>query len=283
MLSKPLPFLPGGRKMAASKLNLNSCCINDAHVHPAFIIPYFAKSNPITVLRNMSTSLFALFVYLSGKKNVFLCIVFFLCPALLSQSSVFPVISISECLLFFSCNQTRRFIYVALKHHRNQLPSALPRRRAAHLYIHCIHPHTRWNAGAHDTHAHTHTQRCKHAGRWFTTSLFSNVLLASSLQHPFVFADRSWQQHLSMLPLPSLRQPTPLLSTPTSSPCWTHSCFQSFWEKNRDRILCTWMVAVVTRHAWGVPDTAVKRWSVISVSKDSVWWIVKEDSAQEGV
>lgn len=77
-----------------------------------------------------------------------------------------------------------------------------------HLYMHFIYPHTRWNTrtGAHDT--HTRAQRCKHAGQWFTTSLFSNVLLVSSLQHPFVFAGRSWQQHPSILPLPSLRQPT---------------------------------------------------------------------------
>lgn len=62
-------------------------------------------------------------------------------------------------------------------------------------------------AQAHMTHTHAHT-RCKHAGQWFTTSLFSNVLLVSSLQHPFVFAGRSWQQHPSILPLPSRRQPT---------------------------------------------------------------------------
>lgn len=47
-----------------------------------------------------------------------------------------------------------------------------------------------------------------HPKRWFTTSLFSNVLLASSLQHPFVTADRCWQQHPSILPLSSVCQPT---------------------------------------------------------------------------
>lgn len=86
------------------------------------------------------------------------------------------------------------------------------RSREPHLYMHFIHPHTRWTSRT----WHTHTHRCKQNGRWFTTSLFSNVLLASSLQHPFVFTDRSWQQHLSILPLPSLQQPTPLLSTATS-------------------------------------------------------------------
>lgn len=51
--------------------------------------------------------------------------------------------------------------------------------------MHFIHPHICWN-----------TRTGTHAGWWFTTLLFSSMLLASSLQHPFVFADRSWQQHL---------------------------------------------------------------------------------------
>lgn len=61
----------------------------------------------------------------------FVLIVFGLCATLLSQSSVCPIISISVCLLFFSCNQTHRFISVTLKDHRNQFPSTLPRGRAA--------------------------------------------------------------------------------------------------------------------------------------------------------
>lgn len=97
------------------------------------------------------------------------------------------------------------------------------RSREPHLYMHFIHPHARWTSRT----WHTHTHRCKQNGRWFTTSLFSNVLLASSLQHPFVFTDRSWQQHLSTLPLPSLQQPTPLLSTATSPTSPPNSLF--FW------------------------------------------------------
>lgn len=141
--------------MTASKLvNLNSWCINEAYVPPALIIlSWVAKRNPITVLRNISTLLFFFlfvsgffcFVYLSGKTNVRFCVVFFfLCTALFSQSSVFGVISISGCLLFFSCNQTRRFISVALKHHPNQFPSALLCGRATvgDTPVHAFHSHT---------------------------------------------------------------------------------------------------------------------------------------------
>lgn len=144
---------------------------------------------------------------------------------------------------FFCCNQTHRFISVILWHDLNQFPSTLTSWRVAvrdgtlqlrHTYIDTptqtlsisftfthmvvkaqrqvpIYPHTR----------HTHT----HSYWWFTTSLFSNVLLASSLQLPFVTADRSWQQHLSILPLSLLCQPTLFLSTVTSVSFLT-------WRKN---------------------------------------------------
>lgn len=103
-------------------------------------------------------------------------------------------------------------------------------------HTHFIHPHTHRRTPTCDTY------RSKHAGRWFTTTLFSNVLLASSLQHPFVFADRSWQQHLSILALPSLRQPTPFLSAVTSSPCWTQS-FRAFLRTSRtEHCACEWLL-----------------------------------------
>lgn len=73
-----------------------------------------------------------------------------LSPPLLS-GILCSAISILRCLLFFSCNQTHRFISVALRHHLNQFPSTLPSWRAAvragtlqlgtHLYSH-THTHT---------------------------------------------------------------------------------------------------------------------------------------------
>lgn len=107
-----------------------------------------------------------------------------LCPCL---SVPFPVgilcsaISISWYLLFFCCNQTHRFISVALRHHLNQFPSTLPSWRAAvrvgtsrlrtHLYAHTggahahtlsfIHPHSRYSTqpGTYKTHTGSHTLR----------------------------------------------------------------------------------------------------------------------------
>lgn len=130
-------------------------------------------------------------------------------------------ISISWCLLFFSCNQTHRFISVALRHYLNQFPSPFPSWRAAvrvgtlhlgtHLYTYAQTLSISFTHTVTKAHRQAHircTQVQTHSYRWFTTSLFSNVLLASSLQHPFVTADRSWQQHLSILPLSSLCQPT---------------------------------------------------------------------------
>lgn len=76
-----------------------------------------------------------------------------------------------------------------------------------------------------------------HAKQWFTTSLFSNVLLASSLQHPFVTTDRSWQQHLSILPLSSVCQPT--LCSPQ---LWPPPLELALSLRSEDR---TWMVAIL--------------------------------------
>lgn len=157
------------------------------------------------------------------------------------------------------------------------------RSREPHLYMHFIHPRARWTSRT----WHTHTHRCKQNGRWFTTSLFSNVLLASSLQHPFVFTDRSWQQHLSTLPLLSLQQPTPLLSTatsPTSPPnslsfFWGGAFKEQGWNIAHVSGCC--IEAAPSRPRLG--SGAVSRWSVLSVSQDSVWRIVKKDSAQDGV
>lgn len=191
--------------MLASKLiKLYPCYINEAILHLACIfLNWIVKSNHITVPRNISTSSFNL----PGKKNVCFCVLFWSLHSLLSQSSV---ISITGCLLFFffsSCNQTRRFISVPLKHHRNQFPSRKAHGRAAAVWVtpvHAFHSSTHTHIGERSPppppcSVTSDTHRGKHAGRWFTTSLFSNVLLASSLQHPFVFADGSWQQHLSIL------------------------------------------------------------------------------------
>lgn len=241
--------------MTASKLiNLNSCCINEDYVHPAFIILYLiAKCNPITVLRNISTSLFAFFfVYLSGKKNVRFVYCFFLCTALLSQSSVFPVISISGCLLFFSCNQTRRFISVALKHHRNQFPSPLPCGRAA--------------VGDTPVHAFnlpTHSLKHQNRRTWHTHAhRGANMLASDSPHHCFL---TSYLFHLCNIHLSSLAGPgssihpfylyprsVSPLSTATSSPLL--NSILSFL-KNSDGILCMWMVAILMRRARDVPDT----------------------------
>lgn len=129
----------------------------------AYIHHSLLNCKKITVLRNFSTLLF--FVYLSGMKNVCCCVLFIffsLCTALLSQSSVFPVISISGCLLFFSCNQTHWFISVAFKHHRNQFPSALPRGRATvgDTPVHAFHSPTHFLKHPHRRtwHTHTHTE-----------------------------------------------------------------------------------------------------------------------------
>lgn len=191
-----------------------------------------------------------LFTYL--KNSVFLCLLLPFPPGVLCS-----VISISLCLLFFSCNQTHRFISVALRHHLNQFPSTLPSWRVAvrvgtlqlgtHLYAYThtfsfIHPRSHWSTqtGTYKTHTglltHTHT----YSYRWFTTSLFSNVLLASSLQHPFVTVDRSWQQHLSILPLSSLRQPTLCFSQPWPSP--QLGFFLNFGRRTEDG---TQMVAIL--------------------------------------
>lgn len=136
--------------MTAYKLeNLNSWCINEAYVPPTLIfLSWVAKRNPITVLRNISTMpffWFHFFLFTSQGRQMCVFVYFlFLCTTLFSQSSVFGVISISGCLLFFSCNQTCRFISVALKHHPNQFPSTLPCGRATvgDTPVHAFHSPT---------------------------------------------------------------------------------------------------------------------------------------------
>lgn len=89
-----------------------------------------------------------------------LCVLFLVLA--LPQSSVCPVISIFGCLLFFSCNQTGRFISVALKDHRNQFPSTVPCGRAAvgsHTCACISFTHTLAEPPVHDTHIHTGANR----------------------------------------------------------------------------------------------------------------------------
>lgn len=85
----------------------------------------------------------------------FVCVVFGPCPP---QPSVCPVISIFGCLLFFSCNQTGRFISVALKDRRNQFPSAVPcgRARSGATPVHAFHSPT--HSLNHPYMTHTYTQ-----------------------------------------------------------------------------------------------------------------------------
>lgn len=89
-----------------------------------------------------------------------LCVLFLVLA--LPQSSVCPVISIVWCLLFFSCNQTGRFISVALKDHRNQFPSTVPCGRAAvgsHTCTCISFTHALAEPAVHDTHIHTGANR----------------------------------------------------------------------------------------------------------------------------
>lgn len=91
-------------------------------------------------------------------------------------SILWSALSFSWCLLFFSCNQTHRFISVALRHHLNQFPSTLPSWRATvrigilqlgtHLCANAhtfsfIHPHSHQSTRT-DRHIKTHTHRCTH-------------------------------------------------------------------------------------------------------------------------
>lgn len=198
---------------------------------------------------------FAFFVYLSGMKNVCCCVLFIffsLCTALLSQSSVFPVISISGCLLFFSCNQTHWFISVAFKHHRNQFPSALPRGRATvgDTPVHAFHSPTHFLKHPHRRTWHTHTHRG------------ANTLAGDSPHHCFLtsYLLHLCHIHLSLLTGPGSSiypshlspQPTRLLLTATSSPAELTLAFRAFWKTGTE--MCMWMVAFLMRHIRGVPD-----------------------------
>lgn len=206
------------------------------------------------------------------KKNVCFCVLFFfLCAALLSKSSVFPVIFISGCLLFFSCNQTRRFISVALKHHQNQFPSALPRGRAtvgdtpvqAFSFTHTLaeHPHRRtW---------HTHTHRG------------ANTLAGDSPHHCFLM---SYLLHLCNIHLSLLTGPGssiyPFYLYPRSVSPHRYSqlrpppraeltlALRAFWKTGRGYCACEWLLfwCGVLEVCQTLGTGAVKRWSVISFS-----------------
>lgn len=120
-----------------------------------------------------------------------------------------------------------------------------------------IHPRSHW--GVHRQAHIKYTQVQTHSYRWVTTSLFSNVLLVSSLQHPFVTAGRSWQQHLSILPLSSLCQPTlGFPSTQTTSPHVLGLCLSlSLWASEEQEEVRTvhkwlsyWCRAMSSGDAW---------------------------------
>lgn len=142
-------------------------------------------------------------------------------------------------------------------------------------------------AQAYMTHTHTHTLAGDSPLYCFLTCYLLHLcnIHLSSLTGP-------GSSIYPSIPLPSLRQPTPLLSTATSSqtssPFWTHShslFFCAFWKKEMEFFACEWLLfwCGVLEVCQTLCTRAAKRWSVISVSKDSVWWIVKEDSAQDGV
>lgn len=166
---------------------------------------------------------------ISFPVGVFLYVSEFL--SFLFTISLIPTFPSYGVLPFFFCYQSHIFISVALRHHLNQFPSTLPSWRAsvrAHTLQHGTHLHTHthiWARTFSFIHFHPHslrnTQTLPHhihtqSKQWFTTSLFSNVLLASSLLLPFVTADKPWQQHISILPLSSLCQPTQFFCNLTS-------------------------------------------------------------------
>lgn len=282
--------------MTASKLeNLNSWCINEAYVPPTLIfLSWVAKHNPITVLRNISTLPFFLFLFFclftsQGRQMcVFVYFFFFALPFSPSLPSLVSFLSLG--VYYFSPvirhadsslspSNTTRINFPALSHVGGP-------QSGTHLYMHFIHPHICWNTrtGTYDTHTH--------AGWWFTTLLFSNVLLAPSLQHPFVFADRSWQQHLSIhtFSLPPSRRYFQLRPpTQPPRPAELTLVFSVFWKKKKKKtwnfFACEWLLfwCGVLEVCQTLCTRAAKHWSVISVGEDSMWWIVKEDSAQDGV
>lgn len=100
-----------------------------------------------------------------------------LCPWYFFFTRPFPpfihcsAISVSRCLLFFSCNRTRRFISVALRHHLNQFPASLPswrggRQGLAPRSLGHTFEHTHSNT-------HTHTSRLRH------TLLFTHTVASA--------------------------------------------------------------------------------------------------------
>lgn len=151
------------------------------------------------------------------------CVPKFFCPSLL-VCFVLTFLSYGICHFSFVIrhtdssllpSDTTQINFPALSHLGGPLSGLAPCSTRTHLHTHThllFHSlsstqslnHTDRRAkplpDSHTHSVHTHSQ----SKQWFTTSLFSNVLLASSLLLPFVTADRPWQQHISILPLSSL-------------------------------------------------------------------------------
>lgn len=149
-----------------------------------------------------------------------------------------------------------------------------------------IHPHTHWNTrtAAHHTHTHTHRGANTLTGDsphyCFLTSYLlhlCNIHLSlltgpGSSIYPFYLYPRSVSPHRY-----SQLQPPP--------PAELTLVFRAFWKTGTEYYACEWRLlrCGVLKACQTLGTGAVKHWSVIIVSKDSMWWIVKEDSAQDAV
>lgn len=195
----------------------------------------------------------------------FVLIVFGLCAALLSQSSVCPFISISVSLLFFSCNQTHRFISVTLKDHQNQFRTTLPCGRTAvggHTctcisFTHTLAETPTW--AQHDTHSGANTLAGDSPHHCFLMSYLlhpCNIHLSSltglgSSIYPFYLYPRSDSPHrYSQLPHPPAKL----------------TFFLLFQEQEWNIVHVNGCLTEAALSRLTLGTRAINRWSVLSVS-----------------